>query len=642
MIVATAGHVDHGKTSLVRVLTGADTDKLPEEKKRGLSIDLGFAYLPLPDNPDKTIGFVDVPGHEKFVRNMIAGVGSLSLALLVVAADDGLMPQTLEHLAILKLLGVPHIVPVVTKSDLVDDARLQHVQYQISDCLQRYQYNVQNAFMVSIHQPESFDRLRDYLYQQLDSGSIAGAAGHFRLAIDRCFTVSGAGTVVTGTVLSGRVTTEDTVYLLGNNTPLRIRGLHTQGVVSQHAVAAQRCALNVAGNALRRRQPARGDYITDNINLGRTALLDVGITALDINAADTLQQGRTFKHWTPCHIHLATESVTCRVALLQSPTLADGHRGYARIYCDKPIGAVAGDRFVLRDQSARITIAGGYVIDPLPPRRGRSTTQRIDTLNAMDHTEPAAALVHMLSHSAHGVDLALFNRQFNCTGDEVAAYIDPASHFFAPGQWAVSHEHWRSLQQTLLDVMQRWHSEHPLLLGASIDQLAGAVKPRLIDSLAGALLAGLVADNKVSRKGATYRLQSWSARLDDEHENHWQQIQPAISNAGRIAPRVIELAELLAVPVDDVTRLLNTFVAHGRLFRVSANRYYLPAQLLELGVLAESLAKRDELTVATFRDESDVGRNLVVELLEFFDRCQFTRRIGQQRSVLCSAESVFS
>jgi len=256
LIVATAGHVDHGKTSLVRLLTGVDTDRLPEEKARGLSIDLGFAYLPVPDSNGQTIGFIDVPGHEKFVKNMISGVGSVALSLLVVAADDGLMPQSVEHLAIVKLLGVPHVVPVITKTDLVSGARVTEVKESVHALLKEQGFAVSKGFEVSSAQPDSVTALRSFLFEQLDSVGNADGAGYFRLAVDRCFSVSGAGTVVTGTVLSGVVRKEDTVHVAGTSAAIRVRGIRAQSIEADEARAGQRCALNLTGSSLRRQLPS--------------------------------------------------------------------------------------------------------------------------------------------------------------------------------------------------------------------------------------------------------------------------------------------------------------------------------------------------------------------------------------------------
>ena len=643
MIVATAGHVDHGKTSLVRQLTGVDTDRLPEEKKRGLSIDLGFAYLTHPENAARIIGFVDVPGHEKFVKNMIAGVGSISLSLWVVAADDGLMPQSIEHLAILQLLGITRIVPVITKTDLVSEARVAQVSGAVQAHLAEQGVAALPLFCVSMQSPESIDPLRHYLFEfmpHVDESDRSG--GHFRLAVDRCFSVSGAGTVVTGTVLSGAVMREDSVYLPGRGEPIRVRSVRAQSAEAQVALVGQRCALNLAGGLLRKRTPVRGDCLTSNPHLETSVLLDVDVTAVDNHLFAGYRDRPVFGHWTACHLHIATTSTTCRVALLKADSLAGGASGFARIYCDKPISAVAGDRFVLRDQSARHTIAGGHVIDPHAPQGGRSTDRRIAMLTAMNQTDAAVAFRELVEHSPTGLDVAKFAARYNCRAEEVADYAATICGRTESGMWVIGDKHWAALCQQLIDHLDVWHNRYPLLLGASDEQLSRRFSPRLMPALATALLDSLVEDGSVIKKGAVYRLKRWTSTLDEAHESHWSQVKVLTERAGRIAPRVVELAESLGLAPDEVSQLLNTFVAHGRLYRVSSNRYYLPGQLAELAKLCERLAEREALTVAAFRDESSIGRNLVVELLEFFDRCQFTRRTGAIRRVLRPAETMFA
>ncbi len=654
MIIATAGHVDHGKTTLIRALTGVDTDRLPEEKKRGLSIDLGFAYLPHPAAEYCTLGFIDVPGHEKFVRNMIAGVGAVDLALLIVAADDGPMPQTREHLAILQLLGVKRLIVVVTKTDLVEETALQQVKAALKELLSTSPYSQATFFSVSAETPASTDNLRTHLLDLAVQHARQSASGYFRLAIDRCFSVTGAGTVVTGTVLSGTVKTDDTLQLLSSGASVRVRGIRAQDTEATVAAGGQRCALNITGSSLRNSAPKRGDWLTANPLLEVTAAIDVHLSVVGSGksyAADANPRSarKPFRHWTSGHLHLATASTTCRVALLNGDELPPGQSALARIYCDKPIAAVTGDRFVLRDQSAKVTIAGGSVIDPLPPGRGRSQDARLRLLAAMHNSDPALALSETLSLSSAGIDLNRFIATANCTHEELSyickqqQVVSCQSGGQSGGQWwGVGQEQWRLLQDNLLAALETWHQSQPLLLGASPEQLQKHTKPGLSEAVLQTALQALIACDKVVRQGAIYRCKGWTSALDDTHETHWSKLSQHLQSAGLVAPRVVEIAALLDCPSEEVLKLMNTYVAHGRLYRVSANRYYLPETLQQLATMAEALAQQDNLTVAAYRDQSAIGRNLVIELLEFFDRMQFTRRNGQHRSILQPAIEVFA
>ena len=662
MIVATAGHVDHGKTTLIKALTGVDTDRLPEEKKRGLSIDLGFAFL-APQGPGEefeSIGFIDVPGHEKFIRNMIAGVGSIDAALLVVAADDGPMPQTREHLSILQLLGVRNLIVVITKADIVSSERLVTVTQELGDLIRESEFVSAPIVSVPAGNRDAVDDLRATLVQMATVFRRELETGQFRLAVDRSFSVSGAGTVVTGTVMSGVVSVEDTLVLLSTKTPLRVRGLHAQNKPVETAYAGQRCAVNVTGGGLKNLTLKRGDWLVTESVLPFERMLDVSLMPAPHFKVDQGEYtGDGIKHWTPAHLHLATASVPCRLALLEGESIARGELGLARLICDQPVGAVNGDRFVLRDQSARYTIAGGVVVDPAPPRRGRSQPERLKLLHAMNQPLGLAgegrddtakidrvddALGAMLELSHKGVDLNKFCAQYNCRLQDIITRCEQSVLSLCEYEsrwWCILSTHQNSLSKLLLDSMNRWHAEHPNSLGATAEQLNRALPERYHLSVLINTLDAMVDGKSLVRKASVYTSPEWSSVLDAEHEAHWKKLSLIYGRSGATAPRVGQLAEELDLAVDDLTQLLNTFVAHGRLYRVSANRYYTQELLYPLAVIGEQLASRKNFTVASFRDESGVGRNLVIELLEFFDRSRFTRRIGQQRLLLRSAIEVF-
>lgn len=670
MIVATAGHVDHGKTTLIKALTGVDTDRLPEEKLRGLSVDLGFAFLVTNHGLAEPVGFIDVPGHEKFIRNMIAGVGSIDIALLVVAADDGPMPQTHEHLAILQLLAVKSLIVVLTKTDLVDSSTCQSTTDRLRELLDSSAFPAADIVSVAAGDEAAVGALKQRLIEHAGVSTGASRSGGFRLAIDRSFTVPGAGTVVTGNILSGAVQIEDSLFLLSREVRLRVRGIRAQNENVAEAVAGQRCALNVSGSDLKNLSLKRGDWLTSTQQMRPVRTLDVSITpAPQFGGGDKDYLKSGVKHWTSAHLHLATATVSCRIALLDCEHLKPGEHGLARLFCEQPLGAVNGDRFVLRDQSARYTIAGGIVIDPLPPKRGRSREQRLKLLRAMGnfdrpstenrptqaHAAEAVtlqpkghhsqdALAAMLTLSGSGVDLRLFGLQFNTPDTELHAHckaLDVVICDHATERWAIVEPHWSLLQQQLLVSLDKWHDDNPNLLGASAEQLGRSLPQRVCRPVFFQALDTMVAAGTLVKKAAVYKNPACETLLDDHHESLWQEIHRLFDAAGDVAPRVTQLAEALAKTNDEVLRLLNIYVAHGRLYRVSDNRYYTPTTLLRLAGIAERLADADDFTVAAFRDVSGIGRNLVIELLEFFDRSRFTRRVGQKRVLLQSADSAF-
>jgi selenocysteine-specific elongation factor len=359
MIVATAGHIDHGKTLLVKALSGIDTDRLPEEKNRGISIDLGFAYLPTPDSG--LLGFVDVPGHERFIRNMLAGVCGIDLALLVVAADDGVMPQTIEHLQILDLLNVSRAIAVINKIDRVSAPRVAEVADGIRLLLADTAVSEAPVLAVSALTGAGVAELRTRLFEQARVAAVRETRGRrFRYAIDRVFSVSGSGTVVTGTVFNGRVKLGDRLVISPDGLPVRVRGIQIHGKAAEQASAGSRCALNLTGDKLDKETIHRGDWVLDEAIHRPTNRLDASVKIL---AADK----EPVAHWTPVHLHLGTAAVTARISVRRGESIAAGQSKIVQLILDRPIAALHGDRFILRDQSATRTIGGGIVIDPFAP-----------------------------------------------------------------------------------------------------------------------------------------------------------------------------------------------------------------------------------------------------------------------------------
>ena len=427
MIVATAGHVDHGKTTLVRALTGVDTDRLPEEKKRGLTIDLGFAYHEIEDG--LILGFVDVPGHEKFVKNMLAGVSTIDFALLVIAADDGVMPQTEEHLSILNLLAIKKGAVAITKIDRVPEERLTGVKEEIDILLDGSPLADCPVFPVSGELGTGITQLSNYLETMARSNEERAVEGHFRLSIDRAFNITGAGLVVTGAVFSGQVTVGDHLILatqLGQQfKDARVRGLRTLDREASTGRIGQRCAINITGSDINLSQVRRGDWLLGQSVHRPVQKFDARVKVLE-------SETRPLAHWTPVHLHLGAADITGRVAVLGKKNIPSGQDELAQLVLDAPIGALFGDRFILRDQSARRTIAGGAVIDLYPPHRGRAKPHRLEIIRAMEQLDSTSALSAVLATTNNGVNLPQFSQTRNfskhdITPSEGEGYIVNAS-----------------------------------------------------------------------------------------------------------------------------------------------------------------------------------------------------------------------
>ena len=656
MIIATAGHVDHGKTSLVKALSGTDTDRLPEEKKRGLTIDIGFAYFRI-DNDTQSdngpqVALIDVPGHEKFVRNMIAGVGLVDIALLVIAADDGPMPQTLEHLAILKLMDVKLVVPVVSKIDLVDPERVDQVVELTQAVLQSADISATEVKCMSVTDRSAVQRLKDSLRDCVRSHPMRSTRGRFRMAIDRCFTLSGSGTVVTGTVASGRVEKSESVTLHADNPAhgksARVRGLHAQNAEAQQAIAGQRCALNISGD-LTKADLQRGGWLVDESVAAQTSVVDVVITPaanFDQSVSDASKSSllSVLKHWTPAHLHIGTADVPCRIALLDCTEVGQGDFALARLICERKFTAVHGDRFVLRDQSARKTIAGGSVLDTTPPARGRSRPERLKQLQALNADGPAEVLNNLLDLNVYGVEVEAFASQCNLLPDETGELLaDNQLRVIRSGinRWCLRETQSSKLQDQLLETLLAYHKEKPDRPGVDPATVKRAVSRQLDPEVLEYHLQHLIEEGKVVRTASVFRHVSHRISMSPSDSRTWDKIAEGLKSAELTPLRITELAEVIDRSVEETHQFLYQCVTHGKVYKVTDNRYFLPQTLRDLAVIAEKLAAEDNLTVARFRDTSGVGRNLVVELLEYFDRCRFTQRIGNKRRVLKPVEKVF-
>ena len=580
MIVATAGHVNHGKTALVRALTGVDADRLPEEKRRSMTIDLGFAYC-------GSLGFVDVPGHERFLHNMLAGVSGVDLALLVVAADDGPMPQTHEHLAILRLLRVPRLVVAVTKIDRVERARVR----EVAQALQALVGPVR-AFPVSSATGEGVGALGCFLEECASKTRTRGTRGNFRLGVDRAFILPGAGLVVTGTALSGELATGATVRALLAGTEARVRGIHVHNAPARVARAGLRVALNLAG--LDGKAPIRrGDWIVAGAAPEAVQRFDASLS----------WSGAPVRHGSPVHLHLGAANVLARAFCLRPP--------FWQLLTQKPLGAVHGDRFILRDASAQRTLGGGSVVDIYPPSRGRARPERLAVLEAMAIDDDEAALAALAERSPAGMDLARFAANRN----------RPA----ATG-WHFAPRHRRALREAALATLAAWHGRAPGLPCMPEDR----VLPALAATARGGLLDELAHEGRVVREPTGVRLANHRAQLGAADAALWARIRLLLERGGLRPPTLAELAREAAVDVRSVEKLLSARAREGELVRVSRNRFFLPGAMQRFEAMVLDMRS---VTAAAFRDRTGIGRDLAIEVLEFFDRTRLTRRIGDAHVV---------
>ncbi len=612
MIVATAGHVDHGKTSLVRVLTGEDTDRLPEEKRRGMSIDLGFAYMPIAGRDP--LAFVDVPGHERFVRNMTAGVQGIDLALLVVAADDGPMPQTREHLQILDSLGAPRLVAVLTKIDRVDAGRVAEATAETLALLAGTRFAGADVLPVSSSSGVGLDVLRTRLMAEAAKVAPRAAGARFRMNVDRAFVIDGLGVVATGTATAGAIAVGDEVQLLPRGLRARVRSLRANHGESARAGAGQRCALALQG--VSREDVERGDTIVDAGEVPRARAIDVAIEPLP-------DAGRFFTRRSQASIHTGTALHTAVLV----PLSREG-RLHARLSFPREISAWHGDRFLVRDPGTRRLVGAGTVLDPMPPLRGAARPERLAFLERIAGCNAAQALDALLDLEPGIVDTDWLTRCWHLSAAELHAIEASralAAFTLHKRRQVMRRERWDALCAALDRAVAAWHAAQPESVGPRPKDLPPALPPA-IDAMCEM--------GRLVRAGPQLRLPGHRPVLSAQDEILWQKLEPLLHGEAGRPPRVHELAALLAMEPKPMADFLQRAARAGRLHAVAANRYFLPDMLAKLVELAAELDRESAgagFGAAQFRDRSGLGRNLTIELLEYLDGAGHTRRKGETR-----------
>lgn len=628
MIIGTAGHIDHGKTSLVRALTGVDTDRLKEEKARGISIDLGFAYLPSADG--SVLGFIDVPGHERFIHNMLAGATGIDFVLLTIAADDGVMPQTIEHLSIVDLLGIQRGVVALTKADLAEPPWREKVANDIRQSLAATGLANVDIVPVSTVTGEGVGELREYLIEAAREHAARSAKGRFRLAVDRSFILPGAGTVVTGTVLSGSVTCGDRVLVSPPSLVARVRSIHAQNRPADKGVAGQRCALNLAGENIAKDSIARGNVVLAPELHAPTDRIDAKLKVL-------AREPKTISQWMPVRLHHAAAELGARVVLLGEPILPGGE-GFVQLVLDRPIAAAAGDRFIIRDTSAQRTIGGGRFLDLRAPARKRRTPERLAQLEAHAMADPGEALAALLGRPPFYADLSVFARDRVLSSEEVEEIAGRIGLIRVPVRdftLAFLPAAFMRLKRGLMAMLEKFHGENPDLPGIGLERLRLQLEPRIPASAFSAVLQGLAKQGEVALDGTWIRRPEHEVKLTPADEKTWARVRSLLSGGERFRPpRTRDIAGILSVAEPEVRRLLKLVGRIGLVDEIAHDHFFLRGTVGEMVDVMIDLASKienGEFTAAQFRDRLDNGRKVAIQILEFFDRHGVTIRRGDLR-----------
>ncbi len=630
-VIGTAGHVDHGKSTLVRALTGIDPDRLQEEKEREMTIDLGFAWLTLPSGLEVSV--VDVPGHEDFIKNMLAGVGGIDLALLVIAADEGFMPQTREHLAILDLLQVRDGVVALTKSDLVDDPEwLDMVEEEVTQELAGSVLEKARVIPVSARTGQGLDDLVQELDRLLQAPSPRRDVGRPRLPIDRVFSVLGFGTVVTGTLIDGPLRSGEEVEILPKGWRARIRGLQTHKQKVEAASPSIRLAVNLTG--VSRDELLRGDVLTRPGWLQPTTLLDVRLELLP-------RSPQPLAHGAVLDFFVGAAQCEARVRILDGKRIEPGEAGWVQLALSQPVAAVKGDRFIVRSPSPSMTLGGGAIVDPNPQRRHRrQRTEVLQRLEALAHgsadevllqeleREQIAELGSLLKTSSLGAVLAS-ETLLMLIGDGRAVVLDPAvslqiEDVAKSAGYVLTATQWDALLRRMQSALRDYHQRYPLRSGMPREELKSrmGLAPRAFAQLA----AMAAAQGNVLDTEAVVSLAQHRVAFSSEQQRHIKQLLDAFAKSPYAPPSISESEAVVGVDV------LAALIEQGELVRVSETiAFSADAYQTMCEMVLRHLREHQRITLAEVRDMFGTSRKYAQALLEHLDERRVTRRVGDER-----------
>ena len=612
MIIVTAGHVDHGKTTLIQALTGTDTDRLPEEKRRGMTIDLGYAFMDI--NRDERLGFIDVPGHEKFINNMLTGVSNAKHAMLVVACDDGVMPQTQEHLDILELLPLESLTLVLTKCDIASSAQISATQNSINQLL-----NIKNRlvklprhfFAVSAKNKLGINELKSHLCDLVVSDSDKESCDNnaFRMNIDRVFTVKGAGIVATGTVLSGKVDIEDKLWCSGQSSALRVRSIHAQGMQTDSGKVGQRVALNLAGSN-NHNQPKRGDWLT---SLSQPDMTN-RITAVFMGNA-------SLKHWQSVHCHHGASHTLARIGYLSRQS---ENEHLIELILDKPLLLTQLDTLVIRDAVGKNTLGGMRVLELNPPLRGKRKPERLTYLSQLAKVNtPQTILPIEANNQAVNINDLRWRWQMSANGlneliqqQDLQQIDNDIIHTDLLGE----------LKASLLDIIAQYHAQFSDEQGIGQSRLQRMLHSRLTANIINFAINSLCDEQLLQQSRGLIHLPQHQLFLTDKDLRIWQQMQLLYPENGEPL-WVSDFSEQLKIDTKEIKALCSKLVQLGYLIKVVKDRYVQTSSLYDYAnKIRDYLKYKEDLETAEFRQLINMGRKVSIQLLELFDKTGFTQR----------------
>ena len=619
-VIGLSGHIDHGKTALVKALTGVNTDSLTEEQKRGMTIDIGFAFL------NENITLIDVPGHEKFVKNMMAGVSAVDVALLVVAADDGVMPQTREHFEILNLLDIPLGIVAINKIDLADKDWLELVELDIGELLQGSFMEDAPILKVSAETGDGVDQLKTTLLDLCKKVPDKQDRGIFRLHVDRVFSMKGYGTVVTGTVNSGSLKIGDTVELLPGSVKSKVRGLQSHGEEVQQVETGDRAAINLQGVEIK--QIERGSQIAEIGYL--QSLNQMGVTLLLLGSAQKrITQNQRIR------IHLGTQEVMARVALTNGKSLQPGDDCPALLRLEQPMVAARGDKFIIRSFSPVITIGGGAVMEVFIDEKWKIVKEKLQNLYESPKSDQLIHLVH--EEGAKPITLEKLQYRIGISKEQINAIVEEKEELFwlthKQGKWLLTQNQWNELKNSIHNFLKKYHTKNPLNAGAQKEEIRQHLSCE--NSILEALLQSMLDDKSISQKGELFLNPNFSITLSSEDDSLQNSILNQLDQEGFTSSTLAQLSLKTGNSKEKLMQVLNVAEQQGKLLRIDGKLMFTQKNFIILREkVNQFFSNHPEMSVSEFKELAHTSRKYAVPLLEYFDKKKITYREGNIRKLV--------
>ncbi|HWQ98724.1 MAG TPA: selenocysteine-specific translation elongation factor [Clostridia bacterium] len=627
-IIGTAGHVDHGKTCLVKALTGIDTDRLEEEKKRGITIELGFAYLTLPDG--SRAGIIDVPGHERFIKNMLAGAGGIDLALLVIAADEGVMPQTREHLGILSMLDIKSGIVALTKSDLVEPDWLEFVTEDVRAELKGTFLQDAPIIPVSSATGAGIETLRAELIRRIQQVKPKDVETSFRMPVDRVFTVKGFGTVVTGTLIEGTLRVGDAVTVYPNSASSKVRNLQVHGQDVEEAFAGQRVAVNLA--AMKKDEVDRGDTLAKSGSMEPSMMLDVKLNVFS-------DSPREIENGSVLHLYHGTRNTLCKTILLDRDVLKPGESCYAQLRLSEQIAVKSGDRYIVRFYSPIETIGGGEILESNPVKQKRFQQETLDRLAIKEYGSSAEkTLLALLENSPKFIKLDELAKKRSVHLEqllrELEQDVDPALLVRITDQLVLHAGYWQALKTKLQELMEAYHVKNPLQAGIRLDELKQRLLPDCEPAVADAVLARFAQEGTLRIERQRAALAGFTVRLSPEQRRLSDEIESLYRESGVTVPELDELLARYPNQAPSVKQVLQMLMDQGTLLNISAELYlHREAFLLALDEMEKIQSECGVISLGDFRDRVGTSRKYALPILTYCDNRKLTRRTEDLRKL---------